>query len=72
MAPQVVGKRYKFKGSAHGWIVGRCVSAKGEFWEFKLETYVAGFNRNWSFGDVMAVRASYVEELEEIPLDAQG
>lgn len=70
MAPPVVGKRYNVVHRRKGAFVGRCVSSKGEFWEFKLETMVEGMSTAWAIGDVMAVRAEFVGELEEIPLDA--
>lgn len=72
MTPVVVGKRYTVKHVRGGSFVGRCVSAKGEFWEFRLESNVKGMSRDWEIGDVMAVRATFVGKLEEIPLDAQG
>ena len=68
----VVGKRCKVYLVRGTKFVGRCVSAKGEFWEFKLETFVLGDSRDWGIGDVMAVRAAFIAGIEEIPLDAKG
>jgi len=72
MTPPVVGKRYKVYSWRKGEFVGRCLSSKGEFWEFKLETFVEGTTRDWGIGDTMAVRAAFVGKLQEMPLDAQG
>ena len=72
MAPPVVGKRYKVYALRKGDFVGRCVSSKGEFWHFKLETFVEGMSTSWEIGDVMSVRATLVGTLQEFPLDAQG
>lgn len=71
MAPPVVGKRYRGWISGRGDFVGRCVSARGSFWEFKVEGRVEGRSRVWEIGDVMAVGATCVGSLVEIPLDAQ-
>jgi len=72
MKPPVVGKRYYCWVSRVSWVVGTCTSAKGLFWEFKLERLVEGMSRDWGIGDVISVRASWVEELREVPFDAEG
>lgn len=72
MAPPVVGKRFKGWVRGRGDFVGRCISARGYFWEFKVENRVEGEARVWEIGDVMAVGETDVVGLEEIPLDAQG
>lgn len=72
MRQPVVGKRYKGSYIRGGLFVGRCVSVRGEFWEFKLENLVAGLDRDWGIGDLMSVWKALVGTLVEIPLDAQG
>lgn len=72
MRPPVVGKRYTVSVRGKGSFIGRCVSAKGEHWEFSIEGMVVGVFRDWWIGDVIAVRAALVAQLVEIPLDAQG
>ena len=72
MAPPVVGKRYRGWISDRGDFVGQCTASKGPFWEFKVEVQVKGRVRIWEIGEVMAVGASFVGALREIPLDAQG
>lgn len=72
MATPVVGKRYKGWISGRGDFVGRCVTARGSFWEFKVENRVEGRARVWEIGQLMAVGAASVGALVEIPLDAIG
>lgn len=68
----MVGKRYTVTVQGKGSFIGRCVSAKGEHWEFTIEGMVVGVFRDWWIGDGIAVQATLVKELEEIPLDAAG
>lgn len=72
MVPPVVGKRYRGWIQGRGDFVGECYSSKGPFWEFKVEVQVKGRARIWEIGEVMAVGASFVGSLVEIPLDAKG
>ena len=70
MAPPVVGKRYRVEHVQGGSFVGRCVSAKGDAWEFSVEGMLVGKYRDWWIGDMIAVQAALACGLEEIPLDA--
>ena len=70
MAPPVVGKRYKGWIPGIGDFVGECFSSVGSAWEFKVEDRVEGRLRVWEIGELMAVGALEVGELEEVSLDA--